>query len=130
MYTTSFFTQKQQHQQKSHIFLFQNELFGLKKHNSQDLPLLVFGPLSAFLATLATRGRVLVAMVAGVLALAVPLVTSIGFLTQQKEDGQEEVGTGWVGKIGWKVEHPTWKLVGMLFFGADHVNMTFWFENS
>ena len=32
----------------------------------QDLPLLVFGPLSAFLATLVTRGRVLVAMVAGV----------------------------------------------------------------
>lgn len=63
----------------------------LKRSMDEDLPLLVFGPLSAFLATLVTRGRVLVAMVAGVLALAVPLVTSIGFLAQQKEDGREEV---------------------------------------
>ena len=34
-----------------------------------------------------------------VLALAVPLVTSIGFLSQQKEDGREEVLPGF-SKLG------------------------------
>jgi len=63
----------------------------LQRSMDEDLPLLVFGPLSAFLATLASRGRIFVAMVAAVLALCVPLVTSIGFLSQQQEDGHEEV---------------------------------------
>ncbi|CAK9082173.1 Uncharacterized protein SCF082_LOCUS39070 [Durusdinium trenchii] len=63
----------------------------LKRSMDEDLPLLVFGPLGAFLATLAMRGRVFVAMVAGVLALSVPLVTSVGFLAQSTEENLTEV---------------------------------------
>ncbi|OLP83474.1 hypothetical protein AK812_SmicGene35745 [Symbiodinium microadriaticum] len=55
----------------------------LRRSMSEDLPLLVFGPLSAFLATL-LRGRLLVALTA-VLAFAVPVIASLGILRRRDE---------------------------------------------
>ncbi|CAE7170962.1 unnamed protein product [Symbiodinium microadriaticum] len=56
----------------------------LRRSMSEDLPLLVFGPLSAFLATL-LRGRLLVALTAAVLAFAVPVIASLGILRRRDE---------------------------------------------
>ncbi|CAE7241889.1 unnamed protein product, partial [Symbiodinium necroappetens] len=56
----------------------------LRRSMSEDLPLLVFGPLSAFLATL-LRGRLLVALTAAVLAFAVPVIASLGILGRRDE---------------------------------------------
>ncbi|CAE7398760.1 unnamed protein product [Symbiodinium natans] len=51
----------------------------LRRSMNEDLPLLVFGPVSAFVATL-LRGRLLVALTAAVLAFAVPVIASMGLL--------------------------------------------------
>jgi len=56
----------------------------LRRSMSEDLPLLVFGPLSAFLALL-LRGRLLVALTAAVLAFAVPVIASLGILGRRDE---------------------------------------------
>ncbi|CAJ1433391.1 unnamed protein product, partial [Effrenium voratum] len=84
---------QREHQKDFRVFLEADDLSDLQSRELQrsmdeDLPLLVFGPLSAFLASL-VRGRLLVALVAGVLALSVPLVTSVGLLSSCETSCEE-----------------------------------------